>query len=254
MNETFGIHSSIIRWKLSLTRCAISLLFAMAFLRVGIDGQARAQAQNAGAETVTSRLDQDLPRLKSVFSHSFQEDGIADKFFKITQLADGMKVVPTNEGIQLVPRPSSRYIVRDHPAMYWMETLFIEVGFTRLKLETSKADTGILMQVFLDTFRSPIHGISRILTGAQQDVANASVSLTESDGSRTWQVDSSPSGCVTGRFRLARRGEDLYYLLADGDSKVFRLLRMEEVFHQQIRRGRIRLQAICNGTGGCSVV
>jgi hypothetical protein len=83
-------------------RKAVCLFIAIGWIPFAAYGQVAAPTKSKGTDPVIDQLDQDLPRLTSVFSYSLQKDGLSDKRLKITPLAERMKVAATTEGVRLV--------------------------------------------------------------------------------------------------------------------------------------------------------
>ena len=63
-----------------------------------------------------------------------------------------------------------------------------------------------------------------------------------------------PFEAFAGRLRLAGRGKTVYFLIAEGDSSLFRLVRTEPAANDQITSGNVRLINQTNGPGRLRVV
>ena len=59
---------------------------------------------------------------------------------------------------------------------------------------------------------------------------------------------------ASGRLRLARRGDEVYFLFAEGDSSVFRLVGQQTVTAAKTRSDGITLRILADGASSCSVV
>jgi len=77
---------------------------------------------------------------------------------------------------------------------------------------------------------------------------------TFEDGKNRWDAQPFPQETTGGRFRLARRGMNVYYLFANGDSDQFRLYRTQAITDAPVAAKSIELQTITTGTGSTSVV
>lgn len=206
------------------------------------------------ADPTAVNLDADLSRLTSTFSHSFQKEGLPNKFFKVA-LAPGATIIPHPDGIRLVQSANGQGVVTVFVPRCSLEGDFdIEAGFTRLDLESRSQDAGLLLVATLNGPRRPLCGLTRLVSENGQHVSTQALSQLQADGSRPWQADSTPCGSGSGRLRLARRGEKIYYLFAEEDSDTFRIFRTEVVTSGRIERDSLKLQSICNGVGKCDVV
>ena len=94
------------------------MFIAIGWIPFAAYGQVAVPTKSKGTDPVIDQLDQDLPRLTSVFSYSLQKDGLSDKRLKITPLADRMKVAATTDGVRLVQRRSTWKSFHD---VRWME-------------------------------------------------------------------------------------------------------------------------------------
>ncbi len=211
--------------------------------------------QELAGHPVMDKLDADLPRLKSVFSHDFQKDGLPEKYFKVPPFPATVRMLPGPEGVQVTQFSTDAWIATDIMPRFSLSGDFdIEAAFTRLQLEKNKGDYGILLQAWFDGARKPAYGISRLLTSVGRNESHSSVSLGQLDGTRSWSAEPRPNEAVNGRLRIARRGDTLFTLLADEDSRMFWLLDSEPVSLAGIEQEGIRLQTFCHGAGSCKVV
>src|SRR6185369_3405562 len=65
------------------------------------------------------------------------------------------------------------------------------------------------------------------LGGVQRQVFQVSLASLEPDGQRSFSTKQFACEATSGRLRVARRGNEVFYLLADGDSPNFRLFGKE---------------------------
>jgi Tol biopolymer transport system component len=81
-----------------------------------------------------------------------------------------------------------------------------------------------------------------------------SKSLVQADGTRSWQAETSPNGAASGRLRLARRGDQLHYLFAEGDSEIFRTFHTELMTDADTERDGVRLHSFSANIGKSDVI
>lgn len=211
--------------------------------------------QELAGHPVVDQLDADLPRLKSVFSHDFQKDGLPEKYFKVPPFANTARLLPGPDGVQALQFSTGGWVTTDIMPRFSLSGDFdIEAGFTRLQVDTNKGDFGILLQVWLDDARKPAYGISRLLTSVGRNESHSSVSFEQADGTRSSSAETRPNEAVNGRLRIARRGNRIFTLVADEDSRMFRLIDSELISLAGIEREGVRLQALCAGPGTCKVI
>jgi len=211
--------------------------------------------QQLAGHSIIDKLDADLRQMKSVFSHDFQKDGLPEKYFKVPPFTAAVRMLPGLDGLQVTQFSIGAGITTEIMPRFSLSGDFnIEAAFTRLQLEKSKGNYGILLQVWFDEAREPAYGISRLLSSTGRHESQSSVTLGQLDGTRSWSGESTPNEAVNGRLRIARRGDMLYTLLADEDSGMFRLLDSEKVSHADIGQEGVRLQTFCHGPGSCKVI
>jgi Tol biopolymer transport system component len=87
-----------------------------------------------------------------------------------------------------------------------------------------------------------------------RQVFQVSLSPVAADGQRTYATKQFACEATSGRLRLARRGNEVFYLLADGDSPNFRLFGKEVVSTADTLPGGVDLSAVANGSSTTSVV
>ena len=74
-----------------------------------------------------------------------------------------------------------------------------------------------------DAFHRPIHGMNRLLNESGQNFATSSLSQFQAGRQSLVAGRNESLRCVSGRLRLARRGDKLFHLFAEEDSPVFRI-------------------------------
>ncbi|MBC7966345.1 MAG: DUF1583 domain-containing protein [Fuerstia sp.] len=74
------------------------------------------------------------------------------------------------------------------------------------------------------------------------------------DGGSRWNVQGFSQETSAGKLRLARRGTNVYYLFANGDSEQFRIYRIQAVPDAPVKANSLELQTLTGGIGRTSVV
>lgn len=133
----------------------------------------------------------------------------------------------------------------------------IVATFDRLKI-TPPADqdkfSGITLKVWLDRSRRERVSLHARCNANGHQSIGAVMENTLEDGTDRWDAHPFPQESTSGRFRIARRGANLYFLFANGDSDQFRLYRTATVSAAPETPKAIELQTIVTGVGTASVL
>ena len=205
------------------------------------------------AGKTTDWFDADLPRLKSVFTHNFDKEGLPEKYF---ELPSPNRLLVTPDGVRATQVSEKDPLVWDITPRFALSGDFdIETAFTQIKLDVRSQYCGILFRTILNDPQKPCYDLHRIMTHTPQQLSQASVSFAEplTPGAGQWRAEVTACETDSGRLRLARRGKKLFYLFAEGDSETFHLFGTEEVSQSDTIRHGVRLQAFAFG-GDTSVV
>jgi len=205
------------------------------------------------AGKTTEQFDADLPRLKAVFTHSFEREGLSEKYF---EFPSPNRLTITREGLQATQNSQTDPIVWDVMPRFSLSGDFdIETSFSQIKLDVRKQYCGILFRAILDDPQKPCYDLHRIMTQVPQQLSQASVAFTEPviPGAGQWRAEVTACETDSGRLRLVRRGKKLSYLFAEGDSETFHLFGTEDVSQSDTIRHGVRLQTFAFG-GNTSVI
>jgi hypothetical protein len=195
----------------------------------------------------TDWADADLPRLKSVFTHNFETEGLPQKYFEVTVPAT---LAVTPEGIRATQNSEKDPIVWEILPRFALSGDFdIETEFAQLKLDARIQYGGIMLRTVFDDPQKPCYDLHRIMSHTPQQLAQACVAFSEptKPGAAQWRGDATACETDSGRMRLVRHGKKLSYLFAEGDSKTFRLFSTEEVSQSDLVRHGVRLQTFAFG-------
>jgi hypothetical protein len=200
-------------------------------------------------------VDADVARLPARFTHDFQKDGLPDKYFRLPAPTNDVRISPESEGLRVALQASGASTkIEIKPRFALSGDFDIEATFDRLHVETQKRETGIFLLANMNDARKSEYGISRVLTDKGFHGSQLSKSLAQADGTRSWQGEWSHNGAASGRLRLARRGDRLHYLFAEGDSEIFRTFQTEPAIDADTQRDGVKLQSFSNGIGQSDVI
>jgi hypothetical protein len=198
------------------------------------------------AGKTTDWIDADLTRLKSVFTHNFEKEGLPEKYF---ELPSPNLLVVTSEGVRATQNSEKDPVFWDIMPRFALSGDFdIETSFSQIKLEVRTQYCGILLRSIFDGPQKPCYDLHRIMTRTQQ-LSQASVAFTEpsTPGAGQWRAEVTACETDSGRLRLARRGKNLSYLFAEGDSETFHPFGTEVVSQSDTIRHGVRLQTFAFG-------
>jgi Tol biopolymer transport system component len=211
-------------------------------------------AQQELASKDAHSLDVTRDELSAEFSHSFVDDGMPAKYFKtaqpsVTQLAqrpDGLFTSVTTRvagsSLTIMPR-------------FTLDGDFdVEVSFEQLQVR-GDFYTGMLLRTEHDDDERPFYRMMRMLGESKYDRVIASRSLLHPNRGRTYEsFELEPCESTSGRLRLARRGETIYYLFAEGDSTMFRIIGTHKGSVAETVVDGLQFMPICAGNSDVKVV
>ena len=198
-------------------------------------------------------LDADLPRLKSVFTHRFDSEGLPEEYFEnpnrypITITKDGAQASLSSDKTEV-----SCWII---PRFSVAGDFDLEASFSDVSLAARTRHCCITLRTIFDEPQRPVYDMLRFMNEKGIHLARAGqwFSQPTNPGGQMWRDESDAWEASSGRLRLARRGQKLHSLFADGDAGTFRLVSTEEVSQADLVRHGIQLQASAT-TGGTTNV
>lgn len=203
-------------------------------------------AQELADDTV-EKLNADLARLKSEFSHDFQKDGVPDQYFKVPVPNPTLRVIAGPQGLQASQRAAGPHTGFNIIPRFSLRGDFdIEARFTGLRIEGS-GDSGIMLNATLTDELSREYRALRMKTTPGNQDLHSSVSVVRPDGGRTYVGDSRSFEALRGRIRMARRGQRVFYLFAENDSNQYFLFGSEPCSTADTAVDGIFLHSFCNG-------
>lgn len=209
----------------------------------------------------TDFLDQRLPELTAVFEHDFAKDGLPEKYFRMSGQDASQHISVTPEGVQVV-RPSGEDWVgaNIHTRLRARGDFDIIAVFDKFEpsAESQDAKTPLAASISLLTALSGQGGehckLIRRLERDDRHVISYIFAATQPNGTRRDLSRDHMYESRSGRFRLARRGDQIYFLFAESDSPTFRLITTETASTEDTDGDGLRLDAIARGTGRVSVI
>ena len=210
--------------------------------------------QQLAGET-TDFLDQRLPKLTADFTHNFAADGLPAEFFRTPKLdAPRDQLSLLSDGLFASVTTPGTWSYHDLVVPLELDGDFdVEASFDQLRLAGTK-HAAIMMNVNLLDEPQNICQIKRSQDASQRQILDATTTRLR-DGKRS-NVSREIATCeaASGRLRLARRGSEVYFLFAEGDSPVFRLFGRQTVTAAKTRTDGISLRVLADGDASCRVV
>lgn len=206
-------------------------------------------------------LDSEADHLKEQFTHDFVKDGLPGKRFAILRGDAGRHVEPTPNGVRASQEGKGGYRNATIAAGLKAQGDFdITVAYDEFEATPSKGANGNLMLLaILDNetadeccvLRRTVHHNS----GVTDQVTHCFTVYRKADGERRAYFGWNGAEERSGRLRLSRRGNQVYFLSAEGDSSNFRLRGQREFSTDDVSFEGTRLIAqIEKKGGGISVV
>jgi hypothetical protein len=207
------------------------------------------------AHRVAVKLDSDLPRLTAVFRHDFGKGGFPDKYFATEAAERQTQFTQRQDGVFINMQGKGNWIDRTIRVPFAIHGDFdLEASFDQLNVH-SEIDACAFMELDFDDELQQQVRINRIRTGTGLHQLHTSMSIVHKGGGRSFAGrDPTATETTSGRLRLARRGTDLHYLLAENDSDNFRCVTTEIVTDKASRSDALVLHAVCHGTGETQVL
>lgn len=207
----------------------------------------------------TEFLDERRAELGSVFEHDFSAEGLPPRRFSVLRGNRGTEVIPGSDGLCLTKEAAGGY--RDStvvPNLTVSGDFDIAASFDQL--ETDPHGTGsstVFIQMIFDNDAADECLFIRRHTfargGDHHFIQCARVTRPDGQARRRY-FGSLVVEARAGTFRVARRGDQVYYLFAENDSRQFRLIAQDSCPTDDIRMNGIRLDAQIHGIAGSTSV
>jgi len=207
------------------------------------------------ADSRPIQLDADLEKLTDVFTHNFAKDGVPNQYFTPVQIQPAGKVETRQDGL-FIHRPGGGPWHDIHVNLPFVVhgDFDMEVGFAEFKA-IGEEHGCIMLVVELEDEKRQQCRILRLRDELQRQELHSSLSEIHQDGGRSYSASMpKKTEATNGRMRMARRGTTLYYLFAENDSSVFRVLTTEKISDSPSVSDGLHFHTMCNGKGETSVL
>ncbi len=217
-----------------------------------------AKQELAGADD--NILGDRLPELTESFQHNFVIAGLPAELFSELDQESAKLIRVKSDGVHVSASKSKEYLpISITPKVKVCGDFDITVTFDGLTTETSKdGSSGISLQANLvDT--AQVH--STLYRGLVRRSGTADQHVVQSMDLRRTQerlfmsvLGTTSEEATSGRLRLARRGNKIYSLFAEGDSSLFRLIVVDTIIGDCSCVESIQLTTATQGDSGSTSV
>lgn len=204
----------------------------------------------------TSFLDRGSENLTAVFEHDFAKDGLPREQFVIQRGDPRAHVRHVEDGV-LTTRPGTGGYrnATIAPALAAHGDFDIIASYRKFQSTAVKGGNGTaLLLAILDNPTADELIVSRKhvhhTNGTQEHVSQCFTVSRPPDGERRYYFGGVPMEETSGRLRLSRRGNQAYFLTAEGDSPHFQLRGQREFSTADLRNQGLRLLTQIYQKGG----
>ena len=205
-------------------------------------------------------LDEDQPRLVSVFDHDFAQDGLPEDRLATIHGTLGKEFSPVADGIQAtISGPSGYRNATLAPQIRIHGDFDVIAEYDHLTTDPRiQGSSSIMLIANFENLTRDEGFITRRHTIAADSVPEQIVQCVTvkktSEGEQRDYFSTKPMEESRGRLKLSRRGDKMFYLSAEGDSPNFRLRGTRDVARDPIQMGGLRLLTQIHGEGSTGVV
>jgi len=206
------------------------------------------------------QLDAEREKLAAAFEHDFAKDGFPLSKFSVLQGHSSDAFSAQSDGLRVDHRGAQGYrnamfaplleIHGDFDVIATYEKIAMESPFDGSASVSLQATLGNETQAECAVMRRQTND----KVDPDQQFHQTVVVHKEPAGERRGYSKAMPNEAFAGSLRLLRRGKTVHFLVADGDSTQFRLLRSEEIAENHVPTGCLRLFNMTNGPGHMLVV
>ena len=212
----------------------------------------------------TDFLDADIPKLTAVFEHDFTSDGLPEDRFVVLEPGWQPFIVEQPDGVHVTRTGvKGRYLHFSIAPRCTVKGDFdVTASFKKFEpapsTETEMTNCSLYLSAVLnDKAQTRTYLSRRHQRRAKQDVVQlvqgSFHQIVDDQTRRDWfgAISFEAEG---GTLRLARRGNKMYYLVAEEDSSYFRLIGEETLSDADLRPNGIRIMTQTAGPGTTKVV
>lgn len=195
------------------------------------------------ADPKVADADRNLAKLKKVFHHDFEKDGLPIRYFTVNGVNPSERQVTVPEGVQATMTDATGWqAVGLLPRFSLYGDFDIQAKVGDFDFSDSGVEGAALLDLKLDDEQQ--HYL-RVMIGLREDIGpymNAVISLLHPDGKRTYHGRTEADASGSGMLRIARIGKRILFMFAQGDSSAFRVIREETISDAYVLMHGIQLK------------
>lgn len=200
------------------------------------------------ADPIPHRLQMELADLASVFSHDFRDEAGTNRYFNAKTLQNSGNANTTGEGLRLSATSLGPWKQLGANPQFSMRGDFDVVAeFSQAIVPESGELARAAVTITLD---DPLSRKLMMASGYSMDHGKnllGSINLNYPDGTRRYSSGRSSCESNSGKLRIARRKEQIYFLFAEKGSNTWRLIHQEKGSTGDVPLGGIQLICIIKG-------
>ncbi len=206
------------------------------------------------ADAEVLQLDDRFEQFEDVFVYDFAQQGIDEDYAKLFAANQPTEVRMGTEGLIVRQTSNGTWQSPCIRFLFGLEGDFdLIADFSGLDMAGDK-QSFIYASLLAEDPIQHMFRVVRILSDVGYHQVRGSISTwPEESPKRLFHENHWPSEGTSGRLRLARRGKNVYFLIAPKDSNHFQLLEVREATDAPIKAQGIELRSIANGVSHCEV-
>ncbi|MCA9057326.1 MAG: DUF1583 domain-containing protein, partial [Planctomycetaceae bacterium] len=197
-------------------------------------------------------LDAQHASLPAVYDMNFANSGFDSQMFSLRNARGGGQFSMQNDGFQIVRPASNAWTATELLSRIVVRGDFdVSAGFSDFEAVGDEDAAAMVIVKLDDEPQHHLRAVRNRVKQLQRQYYQVSKSVVQADGQRSYDTTSVPFEATTGTLRIARRGSEIYYLFAEGDSLNFHLVGQKTA--SDADGLGIDLNAIANGTSTVTV-
>ncbi|HBE62937.1 MAG TPA: TolB protein [Rhodopirellula baltica] len=205
------------------------------------------------ADPVPNRLHASMDELTSVFHHDFRDADATTRYFNATTLRNNDGATETDGGLRLTASSFGPWKQLAAVPQFSLRGDFdVTAEFTQAVIPESVDIARVALSISLDDSQARKLIAATGFADGQGRHLMGSINLSYPDGTMRFQTGRRTHESTSGRLRIARRGEDVYFLFAYEGSDQWQLLHQETASEAEVPIGGIQLVSIAKGRGTTS--
>lgn len=211
-------------------------------------------SEQAFASQIVAKLDEEPGSFDKVFDWNFAKSQLSGEYFEVIDPRGGAAVHALREGLVISRGASGAWSNTDLRIRFVLQGDFDVVATFDRYTALGSHSAAVMLSLELANQKRNLLRVVRNRTPQGRQFLQTSLAVHREDGTPAWQTQNQSSEARSGRMRLARRGDDVYYLFAEGESNSFQLVRHEVVPATDSTPDGFNLRTLANGDSTTTVV